>query len=418
MSSFCAGAFGRAAVSVTQSGNSNPSKSFITAKRSTRNTGNVKARPYRRKEWWARDKPTFAFTEYNIFHINAKIIDHLHKRITSVDELVKELASLSLLVSTGTVIEKISASQQAKMLRRRIVDMENTFELMVYRLKTEGIVESYRTVLGTCSKSFILSSDVNSEDIDRERKLSELTTDFMRVARDYINIDDLVIKPSTIRCPACDSINLNLSLNDDHIYVCNECGAEIETLDSTPTFKDTDRVNMSSKYSYSRKGHFLEAKKRYQGIQNTDPSLIQSTVDTVLKSMADLKLIPEQGMKKSVTKDLVYNILSDQDLSKHYDDINLIFHIITGVACPQFTPELDMALDNDFIMLDEILEQIKGEKDTNSLNVNFKLLCLLRKNDFPCEQSEFYILKTEEKKDEHVEKMQEAFDILGWEWPL
>lgn len=426
--SFCSGAFSRRPIgrAVTRpiSRRGGTAKSFLTARGTIKRPTDLKERPYREKGWWSRDRPTFTFAEYNIFHIHAKILDHLHEKITSVPELMKELESLTVLMDAGNEIERISASQQSKMLRKRIVDLEGTFELMVYRMKTEGIVEEYRRTLGTGSRSFMVSAKIEDVDIERERKLSKLTTDFMRVARNYINIEDLVIKPSTIRCPSCDSIKLDLSLKDDHIYICTECGTEVETLDNTPTFKDTDRVNMSSKYSYSRKGHFLDAKKRYQGIQNTDPTLIQAAVDIILETMKKHRLVADQsecdrnkGMKK-VTKDHVHMFLSEQELSQHYDDINLIYHIITGEPCPQFSPELDMGLNEDFDRLDEVLEETKGDDDINSLNVNFKLLCLLKRRGFPCRRDEFYILKTKEKENDHIEKMQKAFAILGWDWPL
>lgn len=421
--SFCSGAFSRKRSTRQSQNPRGTAKSFLTAKGAIKKPNDLEARPYREKGWWARDRPTFTFAEYNIFHIHAKILEHLGEKITSVPELISELKSLSILMNAGNEIEKISATQQSKMLRKRIVDLEGTFELMVYRMKTEGIVEEYRSTLGTGSRSFMSVAKIENVDIERERKLSKLTTDFMRVAMNYINVEDLVIKPSTIRCPSCDSIKLDLSLKDDHIYICTECGTEVETLDNTPTFKDTDRVNMSSKYSYSRKGHFLDAKKRYQGIQNTDPTHIQAAVNTVLDTMKKHRLVAEQNVSsstgmKSVTKDHVHMFLSEQDLSQHYDDINLIFHIITGVPCPQFSPELDMALNEDFDAIDEILQENKSEDDINSLNVNFKLLCLLKRRGFPCRRDEFYILKTKAKEDEHIEKMQQAFAILGWEWPL
>src|SRR6185503_15511622 len=107
--------------------------------------------------------------------------------------------------------------------------------------------------------------------------------------------------------------------------------------------------------------------------------------------------------------------LAEQNLSCHYDDINLLFHIITGEPCPDLSNIVE-GLYEDFDKLEEVLSQIKDENRSNSLTVNYKLYKLLQKWAFPCRKSDFYILKTKTKEDEHDEKMKEAWDILGWSW--
>jgi hypothetical protein len=52
----------------------------------------------------------------------------------------------------------------------------------------------------------------------------------------------------------------------------------------------------------------------------------------------------------------------------------------------------------------------------NSINVYYKLLKLLQHIGKPFKKSDFYILKTKTKEDEHDDKMKKAWNLLGWSW--
>lgn len=433
---FCAGAFSTSKKNPTgrhrrrarvysnspavEKGTSQP---FVTKKKSffdSQDTPDTPTEEYKKEGWWSYQRPKVGCSNGpDIFYIHSQIQNHLKSNITTVPKLMKELGVMMGLLSDPDVsqTEKLDAKYQEQMLRKRIVDLEGTLELAMYNFQTDSIIEEYRSLCVNKRKSFVVKNRT-SEDVQIERRMGELSEEFIRVAKRYIDIEDLIFKPKNLRCESCGSTDFRLDIEDDHIYTCYNCGVEVEMLDNTPSFKDTDRVNMSSKYLYSRRGHFIEAKKRYQGIQKTDPKKIETAVSTIVSAIEEHGLRREQGHENSVTKDNVYMFLSAKDLSQHYDDINLIFSLVSGTKCTVFSPDLDTRLVEDFDLLDDALEEIKGETDINSLNVNFKLLCLLKRHKFPCDRSEFYMLKTKEKEDEHIEKMKEAFDKLGWEWPL
>jgi hypothetical protein len=172
---------------------------------------------------------------------------------------------------------------------------------------------------------------------------------------------------------------------------------------------------MSSKYTYTRKGHFIDAAKRFQGTQNIDPKKIQEAVSIIEKEMKLHDLVKDRNTPHSVTKDQIYMFLSEQDLSSFYEDLNLIFHIITKEPCPDITDYLD-GIYEDFDCLEGALKDLQDEERTNSLNVNYKLYKLLQRRGYSCRKDDFYILKTKTKEDEHDEKMKQAFLLLGWQW--
>lgn len=370
-----------------------------------------------KSEWWRPNtsKLQIDAKDYNIFHIDSKIRDKLSANISTVKDLELDLTKILWILNNGDdPAQKVLAKHQASMLRKRIQDLESTLELAFYIFRTADLIEDYRFLICNAgAKSFV--SVTPSKCNDSTFRMNELVGEYLCIAQDYVEIENLSQRPKKLICPACQSIDFLLSSDDDSIYICKTCQTEVEILDDAPSFKDTDRVNMASKYTYTRKGHFIDAVKKFQGTQNTDPKKIQNAVLVVEEEMNQHNLVAEQNLRTSVSKDHVYMFLSERGFSNHYDDLNLIFHIITGVECPNISEFVD-ELYEDFDKLEDVLEEIKDDDRTNSLSVNYKLYKLLQRRGYSCRKDDFYILKTKTKEDEHDEKMKEAWNVLGWKW--
>lgn len=355
--------------------------------------------------------------DYNIFHIDSKIREKLSSTISTIPELELDLKRTLWIWNHGDdPAQQVLAKHQASIIRRRIQDLESTLELTFYIFRTDDLLEEYRgLVKNSGQRSFVkINSKLQEEN---ETRMKEIVNQYLCIAQNYIEIKNLSQLPKKITCSACNGKDFVLSPEDDSIYICKNCNNEQEILDDAPSFKDTDRVNMSSKYTYSRKGHFTDAKKRFQGTQNTDPKKIQIAADAVEKQMLQHNLVAQQGLPNSMSKDHVYLFLSEQNLSNHYEDLNLLFYIITGVPCPDIS-EYDELLDELFDKQEQALDKIKEDNRINSLNVNYKLYKLLQKVGYPCRKDDFHILKTPTKEEEHDFKMQIAWKMLGpgWDW--
>lgn len=359
--------------------------------------------------WWTiSDETTINADDHNIFYIDTRIKNKLQSKISTIDELVNDLKKTLWISENSDTIQKIRASERANILRRRIVDLENATELMYYIHQTSSLLERYRKLI---RKNGSTKSFVKSGQNENEEELKNIMENYLCIAQIYIDLTGVMSRPNKIKCEICNSSDFKLSIYDDNIHVCKKCGAEKEVFSDGPTYKDTKRINLSSKYTYTRKGHFIDTIKRYQGKQNTDRTKIQKAVDIIKEQIIQHNLVVKQGISNSVSKDHVYMFLSEQNLSNHYDDLNLIFHIITDALCPDIS-HLEIYLEDDFDKLEPVLESIKDEGRTNSLNVNYKLCKLLQRRGYPCRKSEFYILKTENKELEHDRKMKKAWGIL------
>lgn len=353
--------------------------------------------------------------DYNIFHIDSKIRTKILSKIDTVDRLKKELEKIIWIMNySKDPVDKVLARSQASLLRSSIQDLENAFELMLYTLRTEDILRDYRELLSTNdSRNFVTIGTSNKN--NTLSKSAELIARYLCIAQEYIEIENLQYNMEKLKCPACQCLDFKLD-DDNSTYICNNCYTEIDILDDTPSFKDTDRVNMSSRYTYTKRGHFIDAMKRFQGTQNTDPQKIKNVVDVLLEEMDKHNLKKSSdNRKEKVTKDHLYMFLCENKLSGYYDDINLLYHIITGEPCPNISEYEDTLLEL-FEKQEEAYRKIQDPERINSLNVNYKLYKLLQKVGYSCKKDDFYILKTKNKEDEHDEILRKAWEILDWPW--
>lgn len=402
--------------------NSAKQKQFIASEDLCQTASSFSAKPKKREntrmgEGWKmeQEKPKLDITHHTIFHIDSKIKDILLSNISTLPQLQKDLEKvLRVCQFNPDPSQKIIAKQHAALLRKRIQDIESTLEYAFYIFRTSDLLQEYREHLKKIGvKNFISSS--SSEHTEIEERMNAIFLKYISIAQDYVTIETPHQKPTKMRCRTCGSHDFFLANDDEFMYVCKGCSSEVEVMDDSPNFKDTDRVNMALKYTYTRKGHFIDAAKRFQGTQNIDPKKIQEAVSIIRREMELHELISERGVPRSVTKDQIYMFLSEQNLSSFYEDLNLIFHIITKEPCPDISGYLDNIYE-DFDKLEGVLKDLQDDDRTNSLNVNYKLYKLLQRRGYPCRKDDFYILKTKTKEDEHDEKMKQAFEILGWKW--
>ena len=353
--------------------------------------------------------------EYTILHIDIKIRAYLTSKISTISELQKDLhRCIDILTHGDDPAQKIMARKRADELRKKIKDLESTIELMLYIFRTQDMLEEYRKLMRIEKGSSFLRLEPTKYN-ENESRMNIIEGNYLRIAREYAEIENIEQKAQKMICPDCQGIYFTQSSEEDSIFICQQCFIEIEILDDTPSYKDTDRVNMASKYTYTKKGHFCNAIKRFQGVQNIEPKKIEIAVSVLKEEMMKHNLVSEQGLFNSVTKDHLYMFLSECGLSERYDDLNLLYYIITDVPCPDIS-EYEDYLYEDFDLLEEAYQKVKEPDRPNSLNVNYKLYKLLQRRGYPCKKEDFYILKTKAKEDEHNEKMKECWDVLEWTW--
>lgn len=242
---------------------------------------------------------------------------------------------------------------------------------------------------------------------------------YLAAARRFAIFENYVSQTEQMKCATCSGSMFVQSTEDDSVFMCEECGTEVEFLDDAPTYRDTARVNMATKYTYTKRTHFSDALKRFQGKQKIDPKKLSTVVEFVQAQMRTHRITPSQNHRNSLTKMHVHLFLSESDggrFTKHYDDINLIFSTITHIPCPDIS-HLEEDLYADFEAQEGMFEQLDCLGRRNSLSVSYKLYRLLQRRGFSCSAHDFFALRTADRKTDHDELLRKVWGALGWVWP-
>jgi len=345
--------------------------------------------------------------EYTISHVHQQIGALFKEKKLTLESLQKEF-NRALWIEKNGVHETDQKTAQKKIvtLRRQIRDLEGSFEYALYLVKTYAVLQEYTKIAAELSKTSFLGPRKNTSLVHKKTKADALIDEYLRTAREYVQIKNYTQNSKKLICLSCNESNFQQT--NELNYCCLGCGEVQEIIDVTPTFRDSDRINMCSRYTYTRKGHFIDAMKRFQGRQNTtiDPSIYKILKDE----------IKAHGLtSESATMEHLYEFLESNRLSKHYGDINLIYSVITGNPAPDIS-EYESELLELFDETEEAYEKVKDPGRINSLNVNFKLFKLLQRIGYSCKRDDFYILKTAVKWFEHENKWDEIRILKGWNY--
>jgi len=343
----------------------------------------------------------------DIVAIDEQIKRRLISKISTVPDLRKDLSELLWIINNSPdQVDQIQAKSEMDILKRRIQDIEGGFDLALYIFRSSAIVEEYKKIVSQTRTNAFVKVESLKDDRLTSRK-NQLILQFLRVSKDHVNLGNFKQKAQKEVCSNCGGSSFTVC-EDSSSMVCT-CGNKVEMLDDTPTFKDSERVNMSSRYTYTCRGHFIEAMNRFEGKQNTE--IGEDVISTLKREMTRHALTEE-----TVTKDHIYMFLSENKLSDYYADINLILFIIAGILPPDITDYKTELLEM-FDQLEESYREVKDDNRLNSLNVNWKLYKLLQLVDFPCKKDDFFCLKTPTKQGEHEEKWRDMIDYLRSKYP-
>jgi hypothetical protein len=171
---------------------------------------------------------------------------------------------------------------------------------------------------------------------------------------------------------------------------------------------------------YERKGHFKDGINQFQGKQNVtiDKKVYEDLEDQFKKNGLLTDSDIQQQKYKNITKDQITLFLKLTGHVKHYEDVVLIYHKMTGKSVPVIDPELEMKLMQDFEKVSDTYDKlfkIKGKINRKSfINKHYILYQLLRKHKYECSINDFNILKTTERQLFHDDIVRQIFENLEW----
>jgi hypothetical protein len=300
-------------------------------------------------------------------------------------------------------------------LQQKIDDINNNKIFNFYIMESTEIIEKYKNIL---QKPIVFSFFGKRENKQQDKK--KIINDYIKIAQKYTDINigvNLSPNKKIIKiCNYCKSNSLEILENEE---ICLDCGQVTHLSSTNSSYKDSERINMSAKYTYDRKVHFKDCINQYQGKQNVNilPEVYQKLTEQFI--LHGLLQNSENKIKKyeKITKKHVFLFLKELGYSKHYEDVILIHYNLTGKK-PDNISHLEPKLLEDFDLL--VLQYDKKYKKNNKLsrknfiNTHYVLYQLLRRHKYPCKKSDFNILKSNERKSFHDKICKELFKELNW----
>jgi hypothetical protein len=340
------------------------------------------------------------------FENDKKKLDDFKEKVTKLDKILK-LPTLSYRVKTAL-------RDEINVLKKRIDNINSDSSLNFYIMESVESIEKYYSLLKAPIRiSFMGKREENTEEKD------EIIRNYLKIAKKYKNIDNFIQNKSIkLECKSC---NKNEFETMGNIHVCINCGVEEDILNHESSYKDIERVNMVSKYMYDRKIHFRDCINQFQGKQN---SSISDKVYNDLISQFELhellvgnRSTPKKIRFQKIEKNHIYLFLKETSHTKHYEDLVLIYHNLTGKSVNNIG-HLESKLLDDFDILanlyDKKYKQNKKITRKNFINTHYVLFQLLRRHRYKCIPDDFNILKTTDRKSFHDDICRDLFETLGW----
>lgn len=357
-------------------------------------------------------------SDIDILTVDSEIKQHFVDELDNLPIYKSKLDDLEHTLHTKNLKQRFVniLKKEIEELKVVISHIESGYDRNFYVAETAEYIEKYKIILRTPIKMSFLGKPIHNM-----KEKSNVISKYLEKAQSYTELGvDKVKKNNRIICNNCPN-KKTFDIIDECVYICLMCGAQQDILLHTSSYKDTDRVNISSKYTYDRKVHFRDCINQYQGKQNCtiDPKVYVELEDQFERHHL---LKGKKGDKKelrfsNITKNHIHLFLKELEFTKHYENINLIHYNMTGKK-PDDISHLEDLLLNDFDALTELYDkQYKnkvGFDRKNFINTQYVLYQLLTKYKHYCGKDDFTILKTMERKSFHDSITSDLFQQKGW----
>jgi hypothetical protein len=351
--------------------------------------------------------------EPNILSIDADIQQAFQDEKDKISEYTKKLEELQVYAEKPKIQHRVRVNLQTKCneLEKRINLIKSEVKWNFYIAETAELISDYKMIL----KTPIKVSFVGKRKKEDKEKNAIINT-YLKIASNYTNLEfSTPPKKPKIICDFCPN-RKNFEIIDGNTYICSECSSQQIVMKHISSFNDSDRVNISAKYTYARNIHFRDCMNQYQGKQNS--TVDQKVYDQLEEQFKKHHLLTDSSNMETrfenITKEHIHIFLKSLKHTKHYENVNLIHYNLTGVK-PDDIGYLEDQLLVDFDVLTNLYDQrFKHLVRKNFINTQYVLYQLLMRHKHPCNKEDFTILKTIDRELFHDEVCKDLFYQLNW----
>lgn len=352
--------------------------------------------------------------DINILTLDSQIREKLNYKDNH--NIEKKIKKIEKILSTVTM-----SDENKNILKKELEQIKKTQDAKIndlnfYISETIVLISKYKELLNIPKKISFMGkkSIVNNEERDN------IIKQYLKIASKYEDVDMQQFNlPIYLKCSNCNS-DLEFDVLEDDTKTCNNCSSIESVITYTSSYNDSERINISTKYSYDRRSHFRECVAQYHGVQNVN------IPDNVYISLIDRfnfhgllvgdENTPKEERFKNIKKKTVLMFLKELGLSKQYENVNLIYKNITGKKLDDIS-HLTEKLTEDFDIISDIYDKKFGEINRkNFINTQYVLYQLLRRHNHKCDKEDFTSLKTVDRKCFHEDVIKALFEELNWNY--
>ena len=351
-------------------------------------------------------------TNIDILRLHNELLKKYDTYKINLEKYISRSEQLKLLLVENipdTTRKKIN--NQILSLTDFIDDIQYERSKNYYIMESSDIIDNYTSNINKP----ITINFMNNSSTTNDNNNHSLIQQYIKIYNKYNT--KVTYNNNTKNCINCNSQSFD---NLDNNIICNNCGLSMNILIQNSSFKDSERINIIPKYTYNRKTHFKDCINQFQGKQQVN--IKQQVYDDLIKQFELNHLLvtnattPEERFSL-ITKKHIHLFLKETKHSKHYEDINLIYHNITGKKTNDIS-HIERKLIQDFDLLtqtyDKIFKNNKTVERKSFINSQYVLYQLLIRHKYPCNKDDFNILKTTDRQNFHDDVCKELFKHLGW----
>lgn len=372
----------------------------------------------------------------DILNLDTAIRKQFAENAKNIGEYKKHLEELEMIRMKGA--DNTPLTSYIQKLQKQIDSLEKNEDLNFYISDSNFYIHEYRNLLNKPIKlTFGGRSNTAPPPSPITEEKQNIIDSYLRVAKKYFDVDKWVAKNCALNenvtaipnntpiCSTCSNID-NFEYVEQTI-ICSECGSEMENVKLfSSSYRDSDRANMNTRYTYDRRVHFRDCINQYQGKQNC--TIDKKVYDDLEQQFRNHHLLREEASASSLSpssrkkykfsnikKSHILMFLKQLRYSKHYENVNLIHYNLTGIK-PDDIGYLEEQLMKDFDLLISVYDKkFKHKiKRTNFISTHFVLYQLLHRHNHPCRKEDFVMLKTNDRKNFHNDICREIFMEIGW----
>jgi hypothetical protein len=270
-----------------------------------------------------------------------------------------------------------------------------------YDSMTKQVLERYKQVISIPIKSKFVKNSLTDPVSGQDSEFEEIIQEYRNILESCFDREFVdktfphVIKPSSIEC----------LLKEDNGNT-HQDNTDEETVSNNMVFDDLSRINFNQSYKYDKKLHFRHIILQYQGLENrTIPKKVYDDVELMIKNH-NLK-------KEEISKEQLKGFLVESKHSKYYEDLQHIYHKITGKPLPNIQ-KYEKKIYDDFDLLVDAFLRLDDIDRKSFLNGHYVLRQLLLRHNYVVPEGDLNTLKTLSRLREHDDIYQRCCEQLSW----